>query len=70
MFRSQRAILENIVTDPYSVDLASIGVKSRITDLNDPDTQPARLGGVAPAFAPQRERSQHLRTAHTRFQRQ
>jgi pullulanase len=36
----QRAILENIVTDPYSVDLALNGVKSRITDLNDPETQP------------------------------
>src|SRR6202171_4343176 len=36
----QRAIVENFVTDPYSVDLALNGVKSRITDLNDPDTQP------------------------------
>jgi pullulanase len=37
---SQRAILENIVTDPYSVDLALNGVKSRITDLDDPYTEP------------------------------
>lgn len=37
---SQRAIVENIVTDPYSVDLALNGVKSRITDLNDPNTEP------------------------------
>src|SRR6267378_3242269 len=37
---SQRAIVENFVTDPYSVDLALNGVKSRITDLNDPDTAP------------------------------
>jgi pullulanase len=36
----QRAIVENVVTDPYSVDLALNGVKSRITDLNDRDTQP------------------------------
>jgi pullulanase len=36
----QRAILENIVTDPYSVDLALNGVKSRITNLDDPETQP------------------------------
>ncbi len=36
----QRAILENVVTDPYSVDLALNGVKSRITDLNNPETQP------------------------------
>jgi len=36
----QRAILENFVTDPYSVDLALNGVKSRLTDLNDRDTQP------------------------------
>lgn len=37
---SLRAIAENVVTDPYSVDLALNGVKSRITDLDDPDTQP------------------------------
>jgi pullulanase len=36
----QRAILETFVTDPYSVDLALNGVKSRLTDLHDPDTQP------------------------------
>jgi pullulanase len=38
---SQRAILENIVTDPYSVDLALNGAKSRFTNLSDRDTQPA-----------------------------
>ena len=37
---SQRAIVENVVTDPYSVDLALNGAKSRITDLSDRDTQP------------------------------
>jgi pullulanase len=37
---SQRAIVENFVTDPYSVDLALNGVKSRITNLDDPETQP------------------------------
>ena len=37
---SQRAIVENIVTDPYSVDLALNGVKTRITDLDGPNTQP------------------------------
>jgi pullulanase len=37
---SQRSIVENIVTDPYSVDLALNGVKSRLTDLNDRDTLP------------------------------
>ncbi len=36
----QRAILENFVTDPYSVDLALNGVKSRLTDLHASDTQP------------------------------
>jgi pullulanase len=38
---SQRAIVENIVTDPYSVDLALNGAKSRFTNLSDRDTQPA-----------------------------
>jgi len=37
---SQRAIVENFVTDPYSVDLALNGLKSRINELNDPDTAP------------------------------
>src|SRR5229473_663424 len=36
----QRAILENVVTDPYSVYPALNGVKGRITDLNNPETQP------------------------------
>lgn len=38
---SQRAIVENLVTDPYSVDLALNGVKTRLSDLDDPDTEPA-----------------------------
>jgi pullulanase len=38
---SQRAVVENIVTDPYSVDLALNSAKSRFTNLSDRDTQPA-----------------------------
>src|SRR5258708_28669011 len=41
---SQRAIVENIVTAPYSVDLALNGAKTRITYLCDSDTQPAGWG--------------------------
>ena len=37
---SQRAIVENMVTDPYSMDLSLNGAKSRLTDLDDSDTQP------------------------------
>src|SRR6266436_5026136 len=37
---SLRAIVENVVTDPYSVDLALNGAKTRITDLSYPDTRP------------------------------
>jgi pullulanase len=33
-------VVENIVTDPYSPDLALNGSKSRFTDLNDPNTKP------------------------------
>lgn len=33
-------LVENIVTDPYSCDLALNGNKSRLTDLNDPKTKP------------------------------
>lgn len=35
-----RAIVENMVTDPYSIDLALNGTKSRITDMNADSTQP------------------------------
>jgi len=38
---SLQKIVENFVTDPYSVDLALNGVKTRITDLNDESTKPA-----------------------------
>ncbi|MDQ2711558.1 MAG: DUF3372 domain-containing protein, partial [Acidobacteriota bacterium] len=34
-------IVENIVSDPYSVDLALNGAKTRITDLSDESTKPA-----------------------------
>jgi len=34
-------IVENIVTDPYSADLALNGIKTRITDLSDESTKPA-----------------------------
>ena len=34
------AMVENIVTDPYSTDLALNGTKSRLTDLNDAATKP------------------------------
>ncbi|HLH02012.1 MAG TPA: pullulanase-type alpha-1,6-glucosidase [Bryobacteraceae bacterium] len=37
----ERRIVENIVSDPYSVDLALNGAKSRITDLRDASTKPA-----------------------------
>ena len=38
---SKRAIVENIVTDPYSTDLAINGTKSRITDLDNYDSKPS-----------------------------
>jgi pullulanase len=36
----QQQIVENIVTDPYSADIALNGVKTRITDLADESTKP------------------------------
>jgi pullulanase len=36
----KRAIVENIVTDPYSIDLALNGTKSRITDIDADTTKP------------------------------
>ncbi len=38
---SLHQIVENIVTDPYSVDLALNGTKTRITDLSDESVKPA-----------------------------
>jgi pullulanase len=37
----QQQIVENIVTDPYSADIALNGAKTRIQDLNDESTKPA-----------------------------
>ncbi|MDQ2841634.1 MAG: pullulanase-type alpha-1,6-glucosidase, partial [Acidobacteriota bacterium] len=37
---SRCVVIENIVTDPYSADLALNGTRSRITDLGDPQTKP------------------------------
>jgi pullulanase len=37
---SDAAIDTNITTDPYSIDIALNGVKSRITDLSCPETKP------------------------------
>ena len=34
----QQQIVENIVSDPYSSDIALNGAKTRITDLNDDST--------------------------------
>lgn len=49
---SQHAIVENFVTDPYSVDLALNGLKSRITDLeSDETTPPGWEGDRAPRLA-------------------
>ena len=36
----QQQIVENVVTDPYSIDLALNGTKSRITDLEEEATEP------------------------------
>jgi pullulanase len=38
---STRSIVENIVTDPYSIDLALNGSKSRLTDMDADANQPA-----------------------------
>jgi pullulanase len=37
----QQQIVENLVTDPYSADIALNGAKTRITDLDDESTKPA-----------------------------
>ncbi len=38
---STRAIVENVVTDPYSTDLALNGTKSRITDVDNDSSKPS-----------------------------
>ncbi len=37
---STRSIVENVVSDPYSIDLALNGTRSRISDLEDASTKP------------------------------
>ncbi len=41
---STRGIVENVVSDPYSIDLALNGTKSRITDVDADVNQPAGMG--------------------------
>jgi pullulanase len=38
---TQQQIVENVVTDPYSADIALNGTKTRITDLDDASTKPS-----------------------------
>ena len=47
---SQVQIVDNLVTDPYSVDLALNGVKTRITDLSDESTKPASWDASASPY--------------------
>ena len=47
---SLQKIVENFVTDPYSVDLALNGAKTRITDLDDEATKPAGWDGSSAPY--------------------
>jgi pullulanase len=38
---SARAVVQNIVTDPYSIDLSTNGAKSRLSDINAIENKPA-----------------------------
>ena len=49
---STRAVVENVVTDPYSIDLAVNAVKSRVTDVDAAENKPAGWDADrAPALA-------------------
>ena len=49
---STRGIVENIVSDPYSIDLALNGTKSRITDIDADSNKPAGWDAdIAPTLA-------------------
>ena len=49
---SDHAVDTNVTTDPYSIDIAINGTKSRITDLAAPETKPAGWDtSAAPALA-------------------
>ena len=53
---SQESIVENMVPDPYSVDIALNGAKTRITDLADESTKPTGWdASSSPALASQSE---------------
>jgi pullulanase len=47
----QQQIVENLVTDPYSADIALNGSKTRITDLSDESTKPTGWdASISPAL--------------------
>jgi len=46
----QQQVVENIVTDPYSADIALNGAKTRIQDLNDESTKPAGWGWTSSPY--------------------
>lgn len=49
---NQHAMVENIVTDPYSIDLALNGTKSRITDFDARNTKPDGWDGDRAPYLP------------------
>ena len=53
---STDAVESNVVTDPYSVSLATNSVKSQIVSLDDPDLAP-RAGRTSPRRRRRRRRS-------------
>ena len=64
------AVDTNLTTDPYSIDIALNGTKSRITDLDSDETKPSGWDDDRLASAAQRQRHEHLRASHPRLQHQ
>ncbi len=63
-------VVTNLVTDPYTVSLTTNSTLSQIIDLNDPATMPEGWSDLAKSWYRRSRGHHHLRTAHSRLQRQ
>ncbi len=57
---ADHAVDTNVTSDPYSIDIAINGTKSRITDLDSNETKPHGMGRTTLTRARQPQRPQHL----------
>ena len=67
---SDAAVDTNVTSDPYSIDIALNGTKSRITDLDSDETEARRLGRRYFAAVAELQRHERVRASCSRLQHQ